>query len=723
MRRTENWIWLPTAEYPDRQTSYISRVSLPAQREGYKFTVAEFGRTYDFKKKIAKISLRAGGDSAFRLFLCKGAKSVYGPASITGDFIGRNQDVLHAYSTLCEFSSDGCPDLADCFENGSLDFKAEVRMCPEREYELSAGHGGFCLSCTVFFEDGTFAFCGTDGSWSSKLLGAYVLPGVFDMSVADGPEVRAQWVQNVWQSEDSPIPPCTVRAALPHGMEEGKTVKLAGGCTMDSEYEFDTVIAGYVRVENARGNVKLTVMCSEDEEEGSTETCTFLGKGEFQSFGLHSAGKLRVHAENTGNDEAEFRVYLMASFYPVENAAVTQTSDEELNAVLRACENNLKYCRQTLHLDSARHCEPLACTGDYYIETLMTAFSFGDLRLSAFDVRRTAEMMSHRNGRIFHTSYSLIWVQMLYDVYMYTGDVALLSDCVEALTKLLDRFDSYIGETGLIETPPDFMFIDWLNPDGISMHHPPKALGQTCLCMFYFGALNTAQKIYGILGFAAMAERCRARALKLRDCIWNKLWDPQRELFFEGLNTPTPEEKLYRYMPQNVEKRYYRRHANILAAYFGFLPKSDCRVILEHISEDDSLGEVQPYFMHFWLEAIYRNGLRDKYTLELLEKWKESLREFPKGIAEGFYKPEPTYRFDHSHAWGGTPLYALPRAICGFEMLEPGFKKIALNPSDLGLDSASVEIPTPYGKIQVDVKAQGKPIVRVPDGIEYVIPE
>ena len=54
-----------------------------------------------------------------------------------------------------------------------------------------------------------------------------------------------------------------------------------------------------------------------------------------------------------------------------------------------------------------------------------------------------------------------------------------------ALILLLERFERYIGENGIIEYPPDYMFVDWLAPDGISMHHPPKALGQTCLNMFY----------------------------------------------------------------------------------------------------------------------------------------------------------------------------------------------------------------------------------------------
>ena len=207
------------------------------------------------------------------------------------------------------------------------------------------------------------------------------------------------------------------------------------------------------------------------------------------------------------------------------------------------------------------------------------------------------------------------------------------------------------------------------------------------------------------------------QADQLHGAIYEKLYDPRRQLFFEGLNTPTPEELLGVHMPQNVEKRYYRKHANILAAYFGFFTQEQCADLLSRILDDDSLGQVQPYFAHFLLEAVYRNGLREQYTRQILEQWKDPVKDCPKGLAEGFYKPEPNYSFDHSHAWGGTPAYALPLALSGLEILEPGYRRIRLNPSLLGLEYASVQIPTPFGMIELTMRAGRAHEIIVPDGI------
>ena len=126
---------------------------------------------------------------------------------------------------------------------------------------------------------------------------------------------------------------------------------------------------------------------------------------------------------------------------------------------------------------------------------------------------------------MFHTTYSLIWVMMLYDVYCYTGNKKLLEDCEDALYLLLKRFETYIGENQIIDNPPDYMFVDWIYIDEISMHHPPKALGQTCLNMFYYGALENAAKVYQVLGEDVMARSCMENREILGKAINELLYD------------------------------------------------------------------------------------------------------------------------------------------------------------------------------------------------------
>ena len=322
---------------------------------------------------------------------------------------------------------------------------------------------------------------------------------------------------------------------------------------------------------------------------------------------------------------------------------------------------------------------------------------------------------------MFHTTYSLIWAKMLLDVYMITGNVELLRSCCDALDMLLRRFEGYIGENGLIETPPDYMFVDWIYVDRLSMHHPPKALGQTALNMFYFGAIDAAEKIYKYIGRDCESEKCRDNREKLRQAINTILFDKDRGVYFEGLNTETPEDMLYTYLPRNVEKRYYLKHSNILAAYFGVCDHDTAVSLIDKIMSEEIEGDYQPYFAHYLLEAIFNHGLCDKYTLEVLNKWKSPVIDCPKGLVEGFFAPEPGYIFDHSHAWGGTPLYSLPKALTGFRIIEPGMSSVEISPSLLGLNAATVEIPTPYGNIFCDMEEGRQARISAPKEIKIDI--
>lgn len=710
MRPAEQWIWLPEQLYPHRQTTRYSILDRTHPNGNY--TVAAFGRTYRFDKPIASVQLRFSGDTAFALFL-NGQHLANGPILPGGDFLEEYSSVPLPQHYAAELTVSDTSD--GTLKEGTLEFFAQVRMMPVRCFDFSRGHGGFSLTSHIRFADGTKTTVFTDRTWMAQLLSSYTAPGCFDGTLPPEPTVPAAEIGNIWNCETAPIPCCTL-----HLVQSGEenTVIVPPGQTITRKLNFDKIYAGFLSARvAASGIVKVTVHCRELEETGTAEHYTFNGNGTYLGLDMHSAGCLEIEAENNGSTDARLTLDFIASHYPVTDCAVTTTSDEQLNRILETCLHTLKYCRQSIHLDSPRHCELLACTGDYYIESLMTAFSFGDLRLAAFDLRRTAELLRYRDGRMFHTTYSLIWVQMLRDVYRFTGDMSLLRDCEDALTLLLERFQTYLGENGIIENPPDYMFIDWLAPDGINLHHPPKAMGQTCLNLYYYGALKTAAEIYTILEEPAMARLCRERMNFLHGCICANLFDEDRQLFFEGLNTPTREDLLGEYMPRNVSKRYYRKHANILAAYFGFFDRESCAALLVRILEDHTLGQVQPFFCHFLLEAVYRNGLREIYTLPILQQWIAPVAECSKGLAEGFYKPTENYVFDHSHAWGGTPAWSLPLALSGLEVLEPGYRKIRLNPSLLGLEHACVQIPTPFGTITLQMRKGAEPDITVPKGI------
>lgn len=704
MRLEERWIWLPKEKYPNNQ---FTNYNVFAPHTDGNYTVAEFKRSYELDSIPVSVKLRFSGDTHFRLF-CNQQLVGTGPASVGGDFIGNGVPRKNFYS----FEAEIYPTVS------YLDFFAEVQMMPLQMFEYSKGHGGFMLHATVNFSDGRQTVLQTDSSWLTRKNGAYTVQNFFDGRIAPDGFVPAEEIENIWNTETAPIP-----------VREEKEIFADNSEILLEPYEergilleFDRIFAAFLRVRaECRGEVELQVTARETDVDTAPVNIVFGGDGEFRDFLIHSVGNLKATVKNHSNERAKITLSIISTHYPVLEEAETRTSDKRLDLVLDVCKHTLKVCRQTLHLDSPLHCEPMACTGDYYIESLMTPFSFGDMRLAEFDVMRTALLLEKEQGRMFHTTYSLIWVRMLHDVYMLSGNKELLRRCEKALGLLLDRFDTYIGENGLIDNPPDYMFIDWIYIDGFTMHHPPKALGQSCLNMYYFGALDAAEKIYRFLGRDDQAENVVGKREALRLSVNSLLFDSDRGIYFEGLNTPESEDRISWALPQNTEKRYYLKHSNVLAAFFGICDDGLARELIRKVMKDEIEGDIQPYFTHFLFEAVFRLGLRDSFTLEIAERWKKPTADCPKGLVEGFVAPEPTYSFDHSHAWGGTPLYSVPKALIGLDILEPGMKKIALSPSLLGLSCANVELLTPYGKLSVEQSQDAEPKITCPEEITVIL--
>ena len=53
-------------------------------------------------------------------------------------------------------------------------------------------------------------------------------------------------------------------------------------------------------------------------------------------------------------------------------------------------------------------------------------------------------------------------------------------------------------------------------------------------------------------------------------------------------------------------------------------------------------------------------------------------------------------------------------------MIEPGYKKIKLSPSTMGLDFADFGISSPYGEISISVKKGGEVSVKAPKEIKII---
>ncbi len=705
-------IWLNKENHPDIQESFeTTNVS----SEGYKFRVAEFKKIICLNKEISDAVITIFADCKFRLSVNDSFIGM-GPVCAGGDFSSPHSLPKSYYTT---FPIE--------LNQGENTIYVEVQTIPIVMTDTSKGKPCLIADIEVTYKDLSTEHFVTDESWLARVTEAYTSPRSYRCSYADIPWENAVLTENIWQLYPSPIEPLIEEFIPVHNIVvpdlykdrviiDGGKITIKYGSPMTFDCVFDKIYSAYpcvnfIDCDNIIADIDcqefLGQICHDDKTRIRIEQ---IYNYNYRSIRLQSVGVIRIGIVFTERKDAIINnVGIVATHYNEPGEGLFRCSDKDLNRVFDLCKHTLGICRQSLHLDSPYHQENLACTGDYYIESLMSYFCSGDTKLTRFDIVRTIDFLKMNNGFMFHTTYSLILLRMVYDYYLYSGDKTIIDYSIDTIHTLLELFDSYTAEDGLITNPPNYMFVDHVVYDSYSLHHPPRALGETVLNAFYYDALNMAE-ILCKLANDSKSSVYRKRADKLKESFNKTFFDKEKELYFDGRNF---NDEVIPWRPCEKNKRYYSVHSNTLAVLFGLCDEKLNKKLIEDIVNNKQLIQCNPYFMHFVIDAVYKTGLFDKYGLYLLRQWVKLVDECDKGLKEVW----DGFDCDYSHAWGGTPAYQLPVRFLGIEILEPGLKRIRINPKTYGLDFAEIEMPTPFGKIKVSIKSDGSFSVSSPEEI------
>lgn len=708
-------IWLDNKLFPDFQQGFETTCM---EHSGFILRVAEFKKTFTINKEISKAYITVFGDCKYRLTVNSQVIGM-GPVCSGGDFSNPHSLPKSYYTT---FPID--------LTLGENEIFAEVQTVPEVMTDTSKGKQCFIANIEIFYTDSECETIVTDETWLCRGTEKYRTAQRYSCRFDNTPWVNAVICKNIWNLHPSPIKPLVeenispIKIIVPDEFSDrvivkdnSFTVKYGSPITIDCI--FDKIYAGYPAVKfSACHNLIANIDCQEFQGQICHDCKTMVRIEniydlDFRSIRLQSIGVIRIGLTFTQRCDATVEnIHLVSTHFDEPDDGLFISSDNELNKIFNLCKHTLGICRQSLHIDSPYHQENLACTGDYYIESLMAYYCFGDRDLTRFDIVRTIDFLEMNDYFMFHTTYSLILVRMIYDYYMYSGDKSILDYSLKTLHGLMERFSSYTDKDGLITNAPNYMFVDHIEHDGYSMHHPPRALGETVLNAFYYDALCNIQKICNILG-DNKSEEYHTLACRLKESFNNTFFDSEKGFYFDGRNF---REEEIPWRPCEETKRYYSIHSNTLAVLYGLVDDKDKQVHMRKTLSDKSLIQANPYFYHFILDAVYESGLFDELGVEILRKWTSLTQECDKGLKEVW----DGFDCDYSHAWGGTPAYQLPARFSGLKIIEPGMKKITLSPSSYGLDFAEISIPTPYGKINIKTEKNGKATVSVPEKITVV---
>jgi len=725
------WIWLAKGKWRSMaatRTQWINRVE--GGEDIQTPVMALFRKELTLSEEPLEVTAWVSADIRYRIFV-NGRLAGRGPADIGGDYGDAVKPRHWFYDRL---------NLTNYFRKGTNVIAAEVSIRNMVASEVTTGRPGFLFEADIRTEESGSAKIASDMTWRAVPGDAYVRTNVYDAGrepvgwmTAGFDDWRWPHVYELcqadggrWKLRASEIPPLMEARYMPMAIApvQGNVMDSGclstGGISVDGQasfrLDFDREITGYVNLK-ADGEAGSQVTISQKEMPGdkASRWSRYILREGLQSHEVHFLGGFQyLTVEVKGNVRA-LEIGATFTSYPVEYKGSFGCSDKKLNELWRVCRWTTQLCMQSYYLDSPIHQEPIGCTADYFVESLINYHAFGDKWLARQDLRKTALMLSKNGYDMFHTSYSLLWVQMLRDYYEYTGDMEIVEELAGDVHRLLGLFDSYVGPRGLVSEAPDYMFLDWVEVEGFNLHHPPAVMGMGYMTAFYYKALVDAQKMSMALGRKTRAGQYARRAEAVKNAFNRELWVGEKGLYRDGIPYVT-KSLPGKWLPNDRDIVTYTPYVNSLAVLYGLAPKERYAAIMNEVLK--AASGVQPYFMHFVFEALAEAGLFEENAVCQMRRWDAMLAEHPASLKEMWNGG------DYSHAWGGSPGYQMSSKILGITPIDSGFGSIRVKPHTCGLKWARGQVPAPMGLIGVEWQKCDREFrmnVSVPDGTVGVI--
>jgi alpha-L-rhamnosidase len=406
------------------------------------------------------------------------------------------------------------------------------------------------------------------------------------------------------------------------------------------------------------------------------------------------------------------------SAYPFEERAKINGDISDLDALWSTGWRTARLCAHETYMD-APYWEQLQYVGDTRIQALISYAMSGDSRLARqaitnIDASRMTDGLTQSRfpsglPQII-PPFSLLWVNMLHDYWMYVDDEPLVRETLPHTRTVLDWFTARLHPDGLLGRIPWWPFGDWTATyrDG----SPPQEAdgGSTYLTLQFIQALRDAAELESKYGSAERAAQYQSIIRRATDALNRSSWDSRYRLYAD---TPA--------------KQSYSQEANVLAVANDVAPAPEQAAILRRVMSSQEKAKtaldgrpVPPmspmsfYFRFYLSRALEHAGIADSY-LDQLTPWRGMLQL---GLSTWAETPEPT-RSD-CHAWSASPNYDLLTIVAGIHPAAPGFRRVRITPHLSGLKHLEASMPHGTGEIEVRYLHQGESLeatITLPEGL------
>ncbi len=385
-----------------------------------------------------------------------------------------------------------------------------------------------------------------------------------------------------------------------------------------------------------------------------------------------------------------------------------RSNDEQLNRIWETGAYTVHLNMLNYLVDGVKR-DRMVWAGDMHPEMMAIAAVFGNQNIvpKTLDfLKETTPLPEFMNGI---PSYSMWWVIMQHDWYLYQGSLDYLKEQQDYLIELLRIFEDYVNDSGKeILHDKGMRFIDWPTyKDTIAVHAGLQAMM--------------------VMTFNLGANLCDYLKLPLKADHYKTLAD-----------------KMKKHVP-DTNKR------NQVAALYALSGMADAKRMNAEIIRKNGVNSYSAFFGYYMLMAQAKAGDFGNALDNIRQFWGGMLDLGATTFWEEFNLSEaynaarideivPSGKFDyHSntgiecyiglrrslcHGWAAGPTPWLSQYVLGITPLEPGFKKVRITPNLGDLKWAEGTFPTPKGIIEVShVKLKNgkiKSTIKVPKGIMVV---
>lgn len=389
-------------------------------------------------------------------------------------------------------------------------------------------------------------------------------------------------------------------------------------------------------------------------------------------------------------------LYSVATGYPFEYNAKFETDNKELSKILDIGWHTARLCAWETYMDCPYY-EQLQYIGDTRIQALVSYYDSGDDHLARnaidlLDHSRIAEgiTLSRYPTAISQQipTFSLWWIGMLHDYYMYRNDSRFVRDKLPGIRGVLSFFNRYQQADGSLKNAPYWEFTDWAEGKGWNAGEAPigKDGNSAALDLQLLWAYQLAAELEDKLGSKESVHKYEQLASQLKQTVRNKYWIAAKGLFSD-----------------RPEKNVFSQHTNALAILTGVVTGDEAAALGHKLLIDTSMVQASIYFKYYVHQAMIKAGMGNDY-ISWLGIWRDNIKM---GMTTWAEMSDISGTRSDCHAWGSSPNIELYRTVLGIESAAANFSRVKIEPHLGTITHISGQIPHPKGNISVSYDQQG----------------